>query len=106
MNASATSPTFRGISSRSRSRCKQGTWTDSGKWARPAGPDIILDESLTRRAQLDSLDAAGRWLVNVRVSKMGGLHRSLALAAEAAARGIGVIVGAQVGKPASSPAPG
>ena len=62
------------------------------------GTDIILDESLTRRAQLDSLDAAGRWLVNVRVSKMGGLHRSLALAAEAAARGIGVIVGAQVGE--------
>ena len=62
------------------------------------GARIILDESLTRREQLDALDNADRWLVNVRVSKMGGLHRALEVAAEAAARGMGVIVGAQVGE--------
>ena len=62
------------------------------------GTSIVLDESLTRCEQLDALDAAGRWLVNVRVSKMGGLHRALEVAAKASARGIGVIVGAQVGE--------
>ena len=39
-----------------------------------------------------------RWLINVRVSKMGGLLRSLEVVDAARARGIGVIVGAQVGE--------
>ena len=59
---------------------------------------IILDESLTRIEQLRALDAPTPWIVNLRVSKMGGLLRSLALAQEASRRGIGLIVGAQVGE--------
>ena len=39
-----------------------------------------------------------QWLINVRVSKMGGLIRSLQLIEVARACGIGVIVGAQVGE--------
>lgn len=63
------------------------------------GVPIVLDESLLRRDQIDRLDGpAGRWLINVRVSKMGGLLRSLDVVREAGARGIGVIVGAQVGE--------
>ena len=62
------------------------------------GTYIILDESLTRWEQLSALDETDRWLINVRVSKMGGLWRSLKVAATAAERGIGVIVGAQVGE--------
>ena len=59
---------------------------------------LILDESLRRTDQLDALDDRGLWIVNLRVSKMGGLLRSLALAKELIQRGIGIVVGAQVGE--------
>ncbi len=59
---------------------------------------IILDESLLRAEQLDTLDDAGTWIVNLRVSKQGGLIRSLALTDRAVRQGLGVIVGAQVGE--------
>jgi L-Ala-D/L-Glu epimerase / N-acetyl-D-glutamate racemase len=63
------------------------------------GCPIILDESFVRREQLSLLDEPpSQWLINVRVSKMGGLIRSLDVIAGARARGIGVIVGAQVGE--------
>jgi L-alanine-DL-glutamate epimerase-like enolase superfamily enzyme len=63
------------------------------------GCAIILDESLLRRDQLSLLrEPASQWLVNVRVSKMGGLIRSIEVIEAARARGIGVIVGAQVGE--------
>ena len=59
----------------------------------------MLDESLVRRQQLVELpDPPDQWIVNVRVSKMGGLLRSLDVVAEARRLGIGVIVGAQVGE--------
>ena len=42
------------------------------------GCPIILDESLLRVEQLAALpDPPARWIINVRVSKMGGLLRSL-----------------------------
>ena len=59
---------------------------------------IVLDESLLRAEQLDALDDAERWIVNLRVSKMGGVLRTLAVAAEAQRRGVDVIVGCQVGE--------
>ena len=59
---------------------------------------IILDESLLRAEQLDSIDDPERWIVNLRVSKMGGVLRTLTVAAKAQQRGIGVIVGCQVGE--------
>ena len=59
---------------------------------------IILDESLLRSEQLDMLDNASRWIANIRVSKMGGIIRSLEVAEKAFQRGIGIIVGAQVGE--------
>ena len=66
--------------------------------ARACGTRIILDESLQRAGQLDDLGDPALWIVNLRVSKMGGLLRSLALANELAQRGIGIVVGAQVGE--------
>jgi L-alanine-DL-glutamate epimerase-like enolase superfamily enzyme len=66
--------------------------------ARACETRIILDESLTRVDQLGALDDPELWIVNLRVSKMGGLLRSLALVNELAHRGMGVIVGAQVGE--------
>lgn len=66
--------------------------------ARACETRIILDESLTRADQLDNLDDPRLWIVNLRVSKMGGLLRSLSLAKTLTLRGIGIIVGAQVGE--------
>jgi L-alanine-DL-glutamate epimerase-like enolase superfamily enzyme len=63
------------------------------------GCKVVLDESLTRVSQFARLvpDPA-TWIVNLRVSKMGGLLRSLEVADAARAAGVGLIVGAQVGE--------
>lgn len=62
------------------------------------GIKIILDESLARASQLEALDDPERWIVNLRVSKMGGVIRSLQVAREAVRRDVGVIVGCHVGE--------
>ena len=60
---------------------------------------IVLDESLLRHAQIADLGPlAGRAVANIRVSKCGGLLRSLALARAADAAGIPLIFGAHVGE--------
>ncbi len=67
--------------------------------AEQTGAPIILDESILRADQVPAL--AGdpeHWIINVRVSKMGGLLRSLALVETARESGITIIVGAQVGE--------
>ena len=64
-----------------------------------AGTRIVLDESLLRIEQLDAIaDDPQRWIANIRVSKMGGVLRSVELARRAADLGIAVIVGCQVGE--------
>jgi L-alanine-DL-glutamate epimerase-like enolase superfamily enzyme len=60
---------------------------------------IVLDESLLRCEQLDRLPGStDHWIVNVRVSKMGGLLRSLDIVRAARARGLRIVVGAHVGE--------
>lgn len=59
---------------------------------------VILDESLLRVEQLETLPDPERWIVNLRVSKMGGILRSIDVAKRAANRGIDMIVGCQVGE--------
>lgn len=60
---------------------------------------IILDESFLRISQFELLHRMPQiWLINLRVSKMGGLLRSLAIIETARALGIGLIIGAQVGE--------
>ena len=66
--------------------------------SKACGVRIILDESLLRASQLEELGSPERWIVNVRVSKMGGIGRSLEVVEAAAKLGVGVIVGAQVGE--------
>ena len=66
--------------------------------AEATGLQIILDESLARAGQMEALHDPERWIVNLRVSKMGGVIRSLEVAQEAARRGVGVIVGCHVGE--------
>ena len=63
------------------------------------GCRVILDESLLRVEQLAALPGPpARWMINVRVSKMGGLLRSLSVVDAARRSALGVIVGAQVGE--------
>lgn len=67
--------------------------------AKETGTSIILDESMLRLEQLREISGdPQRWIINIRVSKMGGLLRSLELAEVARERSIRVIVGAQVGE--------
>jgi len=67
--------------------------------AKEADTSIILDESMLRLEQLREItDDPQHWIINIRVSKMGGLLRSLELAKQARERSIRIIVGAQVGE--------
>ena len=60
---------------------------------------IILDESITRVNQISQLEGdAANWIINLRVSKMGGIIRSLNLANSARKNGLSLIIGAQVGE--------
>ncbi len=60
---------------------------------------IILDESFLRVEQFAILqETPHQWLINLRISKMGGLLRSLAIIESARKLGIGLIIGAQVGE--------
>jgi len=70
-----------------------------GRLAERTGIPIVLDESLIRAEQLDALaDPPESWIINLRISKMGGILRSLELLEKARSRDIRVIVGAQVGE--------
>lgn len=74
-------------------------YADLGRIAKALGSRIVLDESFLRVGQLAPLrHTAASWIINLRVSKMGGLLRSLAIVNAARDAGIGLIVGAQVGE--------
>jgi len=63
------------------------------------GAKVILDESFLRQEQLDNLRSdPSRWIINLRLSKMGGLLRSLAVAEAAQTAGVALIIGCQVGE--------
>ncbi|MGR8946704.1 MAG: mandelate racemase/muconate lactonizing enzyme family protein [Gammaproteobacteria bacterium] len=63
------------------------------------GTRIILDESFTREPDFDAvLHNPNPWIINLRVSKMGGCLRSIAIAEQAKLHGIPLVVGAQVGE--------
>lgn len=60
---------------------------------------IILDESFTQKDDFLAIEKIPQaWMLNIRISKMGGLIRSLQIAAQAKQLGIPIIVGAQVGE--------
>ncbi len=63
------------------------------------GLKIILDESFLRLQQFSYLlDTPDKWIINIRVSKMGGLLRSIDIVNKAKQLQIDCIVGAQVGE--------
>ncbi|MGE0363639.1 MAG: mandelate racemase/muconate lactonizing enzyme family protein [Vicinamibacterales bacterium] len=60
---------------------------------------VVVDESVATVAAVADLTAtAARWLINLRVSKMGGVLRALDVVDTARGAGLGIIVGAQVGE--------
>ncbi len=76
-----------------------GQLDDLAKLAAALATRIVLDESLVREDQLEALPGApGPWIVNLRISKMGGLLRSLEVASRCRDLGLALIVGAQVGE--------
>ena len=78
---------------------RAGDYAGMARIALALDSSIILDESMARQGQLAGLPGpAERWLVNLRVSKMGGLLRSLDFLRQARRQGLRVIVGAHVGE--------
>jgi len=78
---------------------RAGDYEGMRRIAKATSARIILDESLLRIEQLAALQAdPATWIANIRISKMGGLVRALALAAEARRLGMRIVVGAHVGE--------
>lgn len=78
---------------------RAGDYAGMLRIARALDGRIVLDESMARPGQLPGLPGdAARWLVNLRVSKMGGILRSLDFLRRARAQGLRVIAGAHVGE--------
>lgn len=78
---------------------RSGDFQGMEKIAKDCSVKVILDESCTRGSDLDyTVKDPGLWVPNLRVSKMGGLIRSLEVLGRARAQGHGVIIGAHVGE--------
>lgn len=73
-------------------------WAGLAEVGTRTGLALVLDESATHPRDLAALVPGPRYIVNVRVSKLGGLLRTLAMIDAARTRGYAVIVGAQVGE--------
>lgn len=60
---------------------------------------IILDESFCRQQQLETLaQDPETWVINLRISKMGGILRALGIAEAATKQGVAFVIGAHVGE--------
>jgi L-alanine-DL-glutamate epimerase-like enolase superfamily enzyme len=78
---------------------RAGDYEGLGVIARTAGLRVILDESFLGMRHFDALRGLeGMVVLNLRVSKMGGLLRSLEIARSAMERQIPLVIGAQVGE--------
>jgi L-Ala-D/L-Glu epimerase len=73
-------------------------WTAMLAVARETGLALVLDESFTSHADLSAAPDGPSWLANMRISKLGGVLRTLDAIELTRRRGFGVIVGAQVGE--------
>ena len=59
--------------------------------------DIILDESCTRLSDLSHYTGK-RWIVNLRISKLGGILRAIQVAEATQEKGLKILIGAHVGE--------
>lgn len=63
------------------------------------GIPVILDESFLNKGHFEPIARVGKhFIINIRISKMGGILRALEIAALAEEHGIPIIIGAQVGE--------
>lgn len=75
------------------------SYTDLIGLSKKLGTKIILDESFRRAEDFAKLqNSTDNFIINIRISKMGGILRSLDIAKMAAEKGFDIIVGAQVGE--------
>lgn len=78
---------------------KVGDYTGCRRVSQTLGMPIILDESFLRTGQFQTIhNTPSTWVINIRVSKMGGILRSLDIAKQAKELGVPIVVGAQVGE--------
>ena len=76
-----------------------GDYEGMSKISSNLGIRIILDESFLRFQQFELIkENPLNWIVNIRISKMGGLLRSIHITEMAKAEGFKCILGAQVGE--------
>lgn len=76
-----------------------GDYAGAAIIAEELGIPVILDESFTQLDQISEVAAhPHRWILNLRVSKLGGIGRSLSIAEAARSAGLRIIIGAQVGE--------
>jgi len=69
------------------------------KLSQKLGTRIILDESFRKIGDFAKLqNSIDNFILNIRISKMGGILRSLDIAKEAVEKGFNLIIGAQVGE--------
>lgn len=78
---------------------RAGDYPGMRQLAESLGKVLILDESFQGVHHFPQIEAdpAG-WLINLRISKMGGLLRSLDVAEQSRQKNMGLIIGAQVGE--------
>ena len=73
-------------------------WAGLARVGRESGLAMILDESFAGPGDLDRLEPGPRYLVNLRLSHLGGVLRTLEAFEAARARGHDVVLGAHVGE--------
>ena len=73
-------------------------WAGLDEVRQATGLAIIADESLITLADLETMPEGDEFVPNLRVSKLGGLLRSLNMVERASEQGRRMIVGAQVGE--------
>lgn len=73
-------------------------WAGMIAVAQATGMAVVLDESFTTLEDLAAAPEGTRWIANFRVSKLGGVLRTLDAIDMARRRGFRMIVGAQVGE--------
>ena len=77
----------------------KGQYKESIKVSKALDSKIILDESFVCEADFNPImNTEKTWIINIRVSKMGGVLRSLLIANRALELNIPIIIGAQVGE--------
>jgi L-alanine-DL-glutamate epimerase-like enolase superfamily enzyme len=78
---------------------ESGQYLDLKKISEVCKIKVILDESFLNMEDFKNIrGSASDWIINLRVSKMGGLLRSIEIAEKARQSGIKIIIGAQVGE--------